>query len=184
MFDWFNKKNDDNHKFDKSNVGIQHLTIGWYVDYETKTWEVKDHYEYDWGKDFFTDEFKLVAIGTNETIYLHIEQDGDNTWECTLTNEFNISTMEEDVPAYIIANETAPRKIDYKGKTFFRAEESYGYFRSIQDEEWDEFVGWDYYDEAEKEILSIEQWDEKDFSAAYGKVVEYDAFTNVLPAVQ
>ena len=49
------------------------------------------------------------------------------------------------------------------------------------DEDWKEFISWDYYDKNEDFVLTIEQWDENTFEASFGKVVQYFQISNIFP---
>ena len=44
-----------------------------------------------------------------------------------------------------------------------------------------EYMCWEYYDDSEKNILTLEQFGDEEFEASLGVVYSPDAFTNILP---
>ena len=71
----------------------------------------------------------------------------------------------------------------YDGLTYYLDEDSAGYFndvtRGIGD--WEELISFDYLDEDEKKCLSIDQWDERNFDAFAGVVVQEYEISNIMP---
>ena len=70
IFDIFKKKEPH---YDSTNIRVQDLDVGFVFEYDLSTWEVQAIYEYDWGDDFFTREFKVN--NGSLTRYLAIEED-------------------------------------------------------------------------------------------------------------
>lgn len=179
VFGWFNKKKkeeEDEPLYDPTNIQLNQLKKGSFIDYDFKTWEVREVYEYDWGDDFFTDEYKLSTA--EDTVFLHVEE--DDGLECTLTRKINIHDIDGDIPDHILENETPPMKVTYQGETFYRKGEGVGYFRNTDNDNWYELVSWSYYDKEGKKILAIEQWGEEEFEAAYGIIANEYEFSNII----
>lgn len=177
IFDAFKKKKGPD--YDPSDVKITDLRRGFIVEYDLKTWEVKEEYEYDWGSNYFTREFKLDS--GNEILYLHMDENDELS--LTMTKKIKIRSVDEDLPEYIIKHQEAPRKAHYDGKDFFLDKESPGYFSDDpeNDDSWIELISWEYYDANEEFILAVEQWGDKDFEAAFGRVVKPFEFSNIIP---
>ena len=75
-FGFFKKKNKDKGPhYDPTNIKVTDIRKGFIFDYNQKSWEAVEEYEYDWGNNDFTYEFKIVS--EDETAYLHIEEDDD-----------------------------------------------------------------------------------------------------------
>jgi len=180
LFDIFKKK--ETLEYDPNNVRVTHLRKGFMLDYDMKTWEVKACYEYDWGNNFFTYEYKIDT--GEEVAYLSVIEDDE--LNLTVCKKVNIRTINEDLPELIIDNGQPPKKLIYNGITLFLDSQNPGYFRDTDDGEDDvsEFIAWDYYDEAEKYVLSIEQWGEKTFDAAFGKTAKEYHFFFFCPSKQ
>lgn len=186
MFGWFKKKKgEDENRYldDPTNYRINKMRKGGFVDYDLKTWEVKEVYEYDWGNNFFADEF-LLTTG-NESIYLYVEEDGDYdcsiSWKINLNEIINASDIDTDLVDYILDKETPPRKIHYKNETYFKeGGESMGYFRSVNEKEWSEFVSWIFYNQEKTKFINITQWGEEDFDAVQGKPVRDIEFSSFI----
>ena len=179
IFDMFKKKEEE-REYDPTNVRVTHLRENFMLDYDMKTWQVKEMYEYDWGDNCFSWEYKLDS-GT-DTVFLSVDDDDELT--LVMSKKIKIGLIDEDVAEEILDTGKPPRRITYKGMTFVRGSESPGFFRDARDS-WDdaaEFVSWDYYDEEEKYNLTIERWGEEEFEASFGKYVQEYEFSNILPA--
>lgn len=184
MFKWLRnlfgskkKKPEEQLSYDPTNVQIKDLKKGAFLDYDLETWEVKAQYEYDWGDKYYTFEFLLATVDKKK--FLHYEED-DGELECTLTEKVRIGSIDGDIPEQIKRNRNPPKEINYQGITFYRDEEGVAHFRDIETRNWEKVVSWSYYDEAEKHVLSIEQWGETEFEAAFGLVVDEHEFTNII----
>lgn len=177
LFDFFKKK--EKPSYDPTNIKITDLQKGFVVEYDLKTWVVKEAYEYDWGDNYFTREYKLDS--GDDVIYLHVEYDDE--LYLSVTKKIKLLSIDEDLPEQIEKNERPPKKILYKNKTFYLDEESPGYFKDLSDpaKDWVELISWDYYDEEDKEIINIEQWGDREFDAAYGQVIKEYEISNILP---
>lgn len=178
LFDIFKK--DTGPDYDPTNVRLTDLRENFMLDYDLKTWQVVEMYEYDWGDDYFSYEYKLDS--GDDTIFLSVVEDDEV--EVYVTRKIRISAIDEDIEEAVEEDGKPPKKLHYKGKTFYRDAENAGYFRNTK-QSWDnaaEFVSWDYYDEDEKYILAVEQWGDNTFDAAFGMVEKEFAFSNIIPA--
>jgi hypothetical protein len=178
IFDIFKKKTEDEQPhYDPTNIKIIDIRKGWLFDYDLKTWEVMEEFEYDWGDNIFTYEYKIQA-GT-ETLYLFIEDNGGIY--CTFTTKIKFARLGETVEQSLLDHHKPPTEITYDGIKFFRESESPGFFRSLEDEDSVEVVLWEYFDESETRILLIHQWDETDFEASVGVIEKESEIANILP---
>lgn len=175
VFGWF-KKEEKKH-YDPTNIKITDLRVGFLLDYNLETFEVKDEFEYDWGDDDFTFEYKLVSV--SETLMLHIEEDDE--LKLTLSKPLLISKISPDVKTYIIQNEQAPNQISLDGVTHFQQGESVGYYRNTKDKDSDEFISWAFIADDGKSVIEIEQWGEKEFEASKGTIIDPYSITNIFP---
>ena len=181
-FGFFKKKKKEEEErlhYDPTNIHIRDIRKNFILDYDLKTWEVVAEYEYDWGNEYFTYEYKLVCA--DDEVYLYIEEDDE--LYITLSRKINFGKLDESVEESIRDNGRPPKIIEYDGKTFYRESERPGYFKNIESKgESEEFVNWEYIDESEEWVLNIEQWDDDAFEAAIGKFTDASAFSNILPA--
>ena len=177
LFDRFKKKEEPH--YDPSNLQIKDLRVGFMFDYDLKTWAIKEEYEYDWGDNYFTREYKLEA--SDDTAYLHIDYNDEGFM--TLSRKLKIRALGENIPEEIIENKRPPKKIEFEGTTYLLDKESPGYFSDDpeDDNSWTEFISWDYYDEEGNLVACVEQWGERDFEASNGKVVKDYEITSILP---
>ncbi|WP_196889776.1 DUF4178 domain-containing protein [Aureivirga sp. CE67] len=177
LFDFFKKKENERH-YDALNIKVEDLDKGFIFDFNMKSWEVVEVYEYDWGNNFFTREFKISSH--DETGYLGIEMDDELL--ITFSKKVPVRKIQNDLPDFIQRHDTAPRQLFYEGKNFFLDEISPGYFRNVENENWSEFREWSYEDDSEEYVLTVEQWGEHDFEASFGHYVNLREITNILPS--
>ncbi|MEA3444208.1 MAG: DUF4178 domain-containing protein [Bacteroidota bacterium] len=178
LFDRFKKK--EKPDYDPTNLSVRDFDKGFVFEYDMQNWIVKEAYKYDWGSNSFSKEYKID--NGQEQLFLSVD-DGDEL-EITISKKVKVRLIDEDLPEYIVDHERPPKKLHYKGKTFYQENESPGYFHDMSNSDkdaWDEFIAWDYYDEDEKLVICIEQWEEREFEASYGKVVEEYEISNILP---
>ncbi len=175
MFNFFKKKKEPD--YDPTNIKITDLKKGFVFDYDLSQWEVQEEYTYDWGDEFFSKEYK-ISDGS-KTLFLSVEEDDE--LEIALHEKVRLSTFDEDIESEIINNERPPKVIHYKGTTFRRESESPGYFNDGGDS-WAEMISWDYYDNDEEQVVTIEQWGEREFEASVGKYIESFMISNIMPA--
>lgn len=158
------------------------LDQGFIFEYDMQNWEVMAVYEYDWGNEDFSKEFK-VSDGTN-TYYLTVEEDDEI--EMTWCQKIPLNQIEGNIAQQIEANERPPETLVYEGETYYLDEESAGYFheKGTDEEAWAEFMVWDYYNKNESHNISIEQWGPRSFEASHGKVLKNHEISDILPREQ
>ena len=177
LFDKFKKKKGP--KYDPSNIKVTDIAQGFIFEYNMSTWEVKGEFEYDWGENFFSKEYKIT--NGEETFFLAI--DDDDELNITLSKKIKLRKIDTDIANSIIKFNEAPQEILYEGTKYFLEKESPGYFRDLNKDanDWDEFISWDYYDDSEELYICIEQWDEKEFEASAGITIKEYEISNILP---
>ncbi|ANQ49144.1 DUF4178 domain-containing protein [Flammeovirga yaeyamensis] len=181
-FGFFKKKKKEEPHYDPTNITIRDLRLGYIFDYELQTFEVVGEYEYDWGDNDFSWEYKIESA--KDTFYLSVDEEGSLTG--TVSQSILWGKLPDNVEEDILKKGKPPRTILFNGKEFFRDEKSVGYWRdvhSMSSEESTEYMCWDYYDESEKFTLCIEQYQDEGFSASLGIVEDASKFTNILPNV-
>lgn len=181
MFNLFNKKKKEEPK--PLSRTVRDLNQGYVFEYDLRSWEVTKVYEYDWGSNNFTREFQ-VSDGS-EKRYLSVEEDDE--LEMVLMQKIKVRSLQKDLPNLIMENEKPPETLKYEGMEFYLEQESPGYFRELpsdSQEDWEEFIAWDYQDDSGKYALTVEQWDDRSFEAAYGKELKEFEISNILPREQ
>ncbi|MCH4896548.1 DUF4178 domain-containing protein [Marinilabiliaceae bacterium JC040] len=173
IFDFFKKK--DVRRYDATDVRVVDMEEGYVFDYDLSTWTVSKTYIYDWGDNFFSKDHKIT--NGKDTYYLSVCDDDE--LEISLLTKVRISSFEVDIPHYIKENEEPPRRITYEGVDYTRESGEAGYINEGDD--WEEMMSWTYYDIDNKRILCIEQFDEDEFEASYGKLIKEYEISNILP---
>ena len=126
--------------------------------------------------------YKGLLDGHINLIYLHIDQDGE--LELTVSKPVKIRKIDEDLMEKISADERPPKKLEYLGVKYFFDEESAGYFhnKSKEGDDWEEFITYDYCNDDEDKVISITQWDDKEFEASVGDIIKEFEISNIIPA--
>jgi hypothetical protein len=176
-FNFFKKKKQAD--YDPINIQVTDLHVGFIFEYDLKSWQVTEEYTYDWGDNYFSKEFKISS--GSDILFLSVDE--DDIVELTLQRKIKLSSIEGDIEREIIRDKTPPSKIVYKGVDYYRDSESPGYFKQENsDKDWLEMISWSYYNEEEDRVLTIEQWDEREFEASHGKVIKEYEISNIMPA--
>ena len=76
----------------------------------------------------------------------------------TISEKVKIRKLSDEVCDYIDTHEKPPKKITLEGTTYYLDEKSPGYCKEIDAENWEELISYDYLDEEEEKVLSIEQF--------------------------
>jgi hypothetical protein len=182
-FGLFNKKKKDEPHYDPTNIGVEDLRKGFVLDYDLKSWEVVEEYEYDWGNEEFSYEYK-ISNADGESRFLNVERDDNDDLFLAMFSPIRTSMLDEEVEDRIFDNKKPPREIIYKGTAYYREEESMGFYKNVEAQgESAEFISWTYYDEGGKRTLSITKWDDEEFDASVGDVIKDRDISNILPGL-
>ncbi|TAD99719.1 MAG: DUF4178 domain-containing protein [Bacteroidetes bacterium] len=178
LFDIFKKKKEEPKPLlNPDDMTLWDLQAGDILDYDFKTWEIKAAFEYDWGNNFFSKEFKLDA--GDDLFFLHLE-DSHGDLDLSISRKIDVKDVGKEVRTTILDTDEAPKTLIYKGKTYTSGKMNLGHFRDMSNNEWTEFVSWHYLDEAEQEFVTIERWSEHEIEASAGMYVEEREFSNFL----
>jgi len=170
------KKTEGTHSL--SELTLPNLGVGYFLDYDMKTWCVEARNHYEWGPDERSYEWQLVCH--DETIYLERETDDEDHW--SVSRKISIGKLGVDIKTHIIENEDPPDEIVFESTAFHLDEMGGGSFYRGGAGSGQELLKWDYVDDTGKQYLSIEQWGDADFEASIGHPVEEYQFDNILPA--
>ena len=132
---------------------------------------IKKIIEYDWGNsqisyDYILDNGKDIA-------YLSVEQ---NDYKLLLSIKYDIAVGEIDLtlPEYIAKNETPPKTIIYNNIEFQYDRESFGKSRLEDSTDWIALDVWEYIDLKSANVLTIEQYTNKEIFTSIGVVISID----------
>lgn len=176
VFDFLKKKEEP--KYDVTNLSVKDLDQGFVFDYNLKSWVVKEVYKYDWGKNIFTTELKIDA--GDEVAYLSIS--ANDELELSITKPIKMQELGDGIREEIRKKE-APDELEYNGTKYYLDEDSAGYFNDVtaKSSEWEELISYDYLNDEETLCLSITQWDERNFEAYAGNVIQHFEISNITP---
>ncbi|TLX76117.1 DUF4178 domain-containing protein [Labilibacter sediminis] len=175
IFDIFKSKEPH---YDSTNIQVKDLDVGFVFEYDLSTWEVQAIYEYDWGDNYFTREFKV----SNGTLVRYLSIEEDDELEITLTQKVKIRAIDENLTETLHLRQEPPKKITYQDVVYYLESEAPGYFHDIaKGDSWEEFRCWNFEDNNGDHVLCIEQWGEKEFEASVGISVKEFEISNILP---
>ncbi len=169
------KKKDDSVRLD--DLVLSNLKVGWFLDYDMKTWEVEAYNYYDWGGGSITKEWLLKS--TDDSIYLARDDDDEVEW--SVNRQIKVQRLGPGIIEHIAKHDDPPGEITYEGTVYYLEEGSGGHFHKGGTGPGQKFLSWDFEDDAGTKFLAIEQWGEKDFEASTGISVEEWQFDNILP---
>ncbi len=177
LFDrWFGDKKPEDLTDPLHDLTLSNLKVGYLVDFDLKTWEVKSYGTYDFEGDR-AEEWELDC--GDDRCFLERAEDDDVEW--TITRKITLSDVTEGVRAHIRSHDDPPQELTLDGQRFSAEGSGAGYYRKDGKGSGDQMIFWDYTDSSGEKILSIEQWGEDQFEASVGKYVEEYEFTNILP---
>jgi len=171
------KKNNEPDFDPLADLTLSKVKPGYVLDYDLKTWKVESHNKYDYDGSP-VDEW--VLISSDETRYLERSEDDEIIW--TLSQKIRLSDLEGNVRDHLQNNDDPPENVTHNGATFQAESSSAGKFYKDGDGTGQDVILWDYVDDSESKILSIEQWGENEYEASVGDLVEEFQFSNILPA--
>lgn len=154
---------------------LEHLQVGYMVDYDLRTWEVAAVHQYDWGNNVFTREFELRD--SQDTVFL--EKEEGTEW--LVSQKIPQSQIERNVIDHIIEKEDPPKTISFEGEEFYLVEDGAGYFLQNGQEPATGFIYWTFENHNQTKVLTIEQWGDHEFELALGKYVQEYEFSDILP---
>lgn len=177
LFDIFKNKDEDDNFDPLSDLSLDALKVGYYLDYDLKTWEVTAYNRYDYGEGTYSDEWELTS--GREKVYLIREEDDDVWW--SICTKMPVSAIDEDVVSHIKQKDDPQSRITVDGERYFLDESGPVYYIENGNFEKVGLIYWSFIDRDDEKYVEIEQWGEEDFEAAKGFYVEEYLFTNILP---
>lgn len=177
LFDRFKKKEEP--KYDVTNLSVLDFDQGFVFDYNLKSWVIKEAYQYDWGKNNFSSEYKIDS--GDEVGFLSVADEGD--LYISFTKPIKIQQLGDGLREQIRKNEKAPESLEYDGVTYYLDEDSAGFFndKTKGTDDWEELISFDYLDKDEKLCLNITQWDDHNFEASAGVMIKPFEISNITP---
>ena len=156
---------------------LSNLRVGYMVDYDMKTWEVKAYHYYDWGEGELSHEWQLESV--DDTLYLEREAGDEDEWG--VSRKISMGRLGPGIKEHVRKYDDPPDEITFEETTFYLEESGSGYFFKNGKGSGEKFFVWDYEDDSGKKFISIERWGKNDFEASAGIMVEEYQFTNILP---
>lgn len=168
-----------NFDYDPTKISINDLQLGFLVDYNLKTYQVIEHYQYSSSNNL--DEEKIILLSGIDEIVLY-KHFNETNLKARVVEKVNIYSINDSLDTEILLKQKPMSVLNFRGKPFYRDSSSTGSYYSYKENKViDRFNKWDYYDDSREEILCIEQKGSKTFEAYYGKIVHETRFSDILP---
>jgi hypothetical protein len=176
FLDFLRGSDDKSDAVDPTRLELSRMKVGYFVNYDMKTWAVKGYSETDWGDGFISQEWELN--NGDEQVFLEREKDDEVYWSL-----YRLYKDRDADALYKMIKKTddLPDEIQVAGKTYYLEDSGAGYFCENGVRPGVECLMWSYEDESGDELFSVYQWDEDDFSAYIGMSVEEYQFTDITP---
>lgn len=164
-----------------ADLTLEKLRPGYLLDYDLKTWTVREHVQYDFD-GFLVDEWELES-DEGEIRFLELEDDDGPAW--SLSGEVPLTAFDFEeggsLARYIATNDDAPELLTYEGEAYELVEA--GPAELVNDDGTRHpLVFWTYaHEDDEDRFLAIEQYGEESFDASAGHTIEPYEFDNILP---
>ncbi len=165
--------------YDPSRLTVENLQEGYLVDYNLRTWQVTSAGQSDWDSGLSAREFKLVS--DLETIWLYFFKEGSHL-TLVVTRPLNIYAIDQRLETQILHSKRPYNILEYQEVQYFRENALEGYQFNLSSKSLGtKILAWEYYDEARRNYLRIEQLEPRNFRAMIGQVVSEFEFSDILP---
>ena len=151
---WFGRDDTESDPLVDFELGA--MKVGYLVDYDMKTWEVKGYHTYDYSGS----ETQEWVLETSDKVgYLErVDSDGEITW--TLTESISIRRISEDVVEHALRHEDPPANLTHNGRSDRLMESGAGLFHEDAEGPGKEFISWAYCDDSGRNVLFVTQYGE------------------------
>ena len=171
-------------KMFKSNKGgstvdftVKDIKKGFIVEYDLKSWEAIEEYEYDWGGNYKGKEWTLFD-GKNQ-LYLYYASFPSE--EISVSTRMNMLKELPDLRSDVFTNDEPRTSFAYGGKQWSIVDESPGLMINSDTKEEQEIVSWTFDDSEETEFITVVRNGEKSADAYKGKYIKNYEVSNILP---
>jgi len=156
---------------------LSKLRVGYVLDYDMTSWQVTKHFKYITNEGDESEEWELKS--GRDTVYLSREEDDEVEW--LISRKIPIGAIEGEVKQTIIGSDEPPDRVQYEGRAFYLDETGAGCMYVQPNGQAQEYIYWDFIDESDERLLTIEQWGETEFEASIGEYVGEHQFDHILP---
>lgn len=166
-------------EYNPASLTVNNLQDNFLVDYKTRTWEVKRH----WQQDFENAESERFYLLEHDFEQLFITIKHENFLNSYFCSQLvNIHVIDSQIQNMIYSNETPKNIIHYQGQQYYKEIKKVGtIFDLSKGENPRKITQWDYYTEDRNMCLTISQIAQDKISAYAGFKVNPNSFTDILP---
>ncbi len=164
-----------NIAYDPSNLTLANLSTGFLLDYNTKTWQVAAHYQYDWNNG--TTELASRLVSNIDTRFLFMKEEGMQV--IYVGQPLNIYAIAKDFDS----QNNLHNILKFKKKDYFRENHLQGYRFDTSKKNAQGLCteSWEYYDAKRKNIIRIEKPYQSGLKTYFCQLTSEFAFSDILP---
>ncbi len=169
---------DFQSSFDPMKTDIEGLGVGFFLDYDLKTWEIAGEYEFSRTDGNSEKTFKL--LNHSERLFLHLWKK-QYTLISHVTRPVNIQMVDENLAPEIIATDAPFEMLTFEDTTFYIENFAEGMMYDLtQKSSGINAMVWNYFDGQHRKILRIERFGRADFRVFVGKYVSPFEFSDIV----
>lgn len=164
-----------NKLFGKENPSLLKLNKGYTFEYQNILWEITDVYEYDWGRDGRSIEYKILG-GTQEA-FLEVEDD-EGEIIVIFSIDVDKDQLRPDFGPQDFEGEEILAELDYAGRRYRLEEINEGYYKNIAGmEPSQKLTNYGFYDG--EHFVAIAQWADGEMDYSVGQPINPKKIKNI-----
>jgi len=162
--------------FDPLNVQIRDLRIGFFVDYNLKTFEITGGFEVTTKEG----SFRFMKMDAADEIFWLLVENGTETY---IAQSAEVNMVNPGIPAIMQNFGKAPAGLNYRDILYSCMNQSDGKFRDLVKNamDWNKATCWKYSGNEGTELLLVLQKGQNTFEAWTAKKTDATEFSNFLP---
>ena len=153
------------------------LSKGYTFDYQKVTWEIMEVYEYDWGRDGMSTEYKIEGDG--QVAFLEVEDD-DGDIVCLFSVEVEKHELAPDFGPEDFEGEEILSELDYTDRRYALEDIYEGHYKNTTGMERSQKVT-TYNFKDENHFVCIAQWADGSMDYSVGQEIEGDKIKKIKP---
>jgi hypothetical protein len=164
-----------NKLFGKEEPSLLKLNKGFTFEYQKIRWEIVDVFEYDWGRDGRSIEYKI--LGDTQEAYLEVEND-DGEIIVIFSVDVDKDQLMPDFGPSDFEGEEILSELDYAGRRYQLEEINEGYYKNIAGmEPSQKLTNYGFYDG--EHFVAIAQWDDGEMDFSVGQPISPKKIKNI-----
>ncbi len=173
-------RNFDTGEYDPSNISVENIKTGYIIDFDIKSWEVSNEWQYDWDNGNTEKEFKLSS--NNDFMFVLLTKEA-RQFGVKVGKPINIYSIDENIETEIQTKGRPYNVLLFEGITYYRESQTEGICYNMGDTSAQgvRVKAWDYYDTNRENHLRISERGRGEFRVLKARSASPYEFTDILP---